>query len=338
MKRNGLIISLIGLGCIMGCTQNIQKKNDNIIPVKTMSVQASSEAGTLTYVGTIEESSGSQLSFSSIGTVSQVLVDEGQGVRRGQALAVLDKTTAQSSYDMAKSTLSQVQDAYDRLKALYDKGSLTDVKWIEIQTKLTQAQAGEKIAAKNLKDCILRAPFDGYISERKVDEGNNVMPGIGCFKLVKIDRVKVKISIPEKEISTIHKGQAVNFTVSALEDKSFTGKVSEIGVQADLISHTYDVRLELANPGRVLLPGMVCNATMVSKSRQATIIPQDAVKIDGSDTFVWIAKGNKAEKRIVSTGGVSKDGVIITDGLAEGEDVIISGQDYVSEGTKIIVL
>lgn len=338
MKRNGLIISLIGLWCIMGCTQNIQKKNDNIIPVKTMSVLASSEAGTLTYVGTIEESSGSQLSFSSIGTVSQVLVDEGQGVRRGQALAVLDKTTAQSSYDMAKSTLSQVQDAYDRLKALYDKGSLTDVKWIEIQTKLTQAQAGEKIAAKNLKDCILRAPFDGYISERKVDEGNNVMPGIGCFKLVKIDRVKVKISIPEKEISTINKGQEVNFTVSALGDKSFTGKVSEIGVQADLISHTYDVRLELANPGRVLLPGMVCNATMASRSRQATIIPQDAVKIDGSDTFVWIAKGNKAEKRIVSTGGVSKDGVIITDGLAEGEDVIISGQDYVSEGTKIKVL
>jgi hypothetical protein len=83
---------------------------------------------------------------------------------------------------------------------------------------------------------------------------------------------------------------------------------------------------------------MVCNATLVSKSRQATIIPQDAVKIDGSDTFVWIAKGNKAEKRIVSTGGVSKDGVIITDGLAEGEDVIISGQDYVSEGTKIKVL
>lgn len=322
----------------MGCTQNIQKKNDNIIPVKTMSVQASSEAGTLTYVGTIEESSGSQLSFSSIGTVSQVLVDEGQGVRRGQALAILDKTTAQSSYDMAKSTLSQVQDAYDRLKDLYDKGSLTDVKWIEMQTKLTQAQSGEKIAAKNLKDCILRAPFDGYISERKVDEGNNVMPGIGCFKLVKIDRVKVKISIPEKEISTIHKGQEVNFTVSALEDKSFTGKVSEIGVQADLISHTYDVRLELANPGRALLPGMVCNATLVSKSRQATIIPQDAVKIDGSDTFVWIAKGNKAEKRIVSTGGVSKDGVIITDGLAEGEDVIISGQDYVSEGTKIKVL
>ncbi len=239
---------------------------------------------------------------------------------------------------MAKSTLSQVQDAYDRLKDLYDKGSLTDVKWIEMQTKLTQAQSGEKIAAKNLKDCILRAPFDGYISERKVDEGNNVMPGIGCFKLVKIDRVKVKISIPEKEISTIHKGQEVNFTVSALEDKSFTGKVSEIGVQADLISHTYDVRLELANPGRALLPGMVCNATLVSKSRQATIIPQDAVKIDGSDTFVWIAKGNKAEKRIVSTGGVSKDGVIITDGLAEGEDVIISGQDYVSEGTKIKVL
>src|SRR5574344_2658299 len=86
MKSNGLIISLIGLWCIMGCTQNIQKKNDNIIPVKTMSVLASSEAGTLTYVGTIEESSGSQLSFSSIGTVSQVLVDEGQGVRRGQAL------------------------------------------------------------------------------------------------------------------------------------------------------------------------------------------------------------------------------------------------------------
>lgn len=320
----------------MGCSTKIKEtKVMNVVPVKTIKVVSMTDVGNLTYVGTVEESYGSQLSFATMGTVSQVLVDEGQAVRKGQPLAVLDKSTIQNAYDVAQSTLRQAKDAYQRLYSLYKKGSLPEIKYIEIQTQLAQAQAGERIAKKNVTDCVLTAPFAGYISKRMVDAGNNVVPGIGCFKLVKIDEVKVKISIPEKEISSIRIGQSLNFTVAALDNRAFIGKVIEKGVQANPLSHTYDVKLQLANSGHVLLPGMVCSVNIGVLNSNAYIVPQDAVLLDGTETFVWVVNGNTAQKRVVTSSGVNNSGVIIIGGLENGDEVIVSGQNNVSEGSKI---
>jgi len=338
-KRTLTIISC--LVCVVGLTScgNKQKAEETVVQVKTITVSPMSQAGSKSYVGTIEESYGSQLSFSTMGTVSKVLVDEGQAVRQGQVLAELDKSTVLNAYEIAKSTLNQAQDAYNRLNTLYKKGSLPEIKYIEMQTQLAQAQAGERIALKNVNDCVLHAPFSGYISKRMVDAGNNVVPGFGCFKLVKIDQVKVKISIPEKEIAEIKKGQDINFTVAALDNRSFTGKVTEKGVQANALSHTYDVRLELNNQDHVLLPGMVCSANIdVEKSDDSIILPQEAVMLDGERTFVWLAKNGQAKKCVVTTGGVNNQGVIIADGLQSGDEVIVEGYDKVSEGTKIKTL
>lgn len=332
-EKIALFAALLAL-CSCGPAEK-RERASGVVPVKTLCIEMSQQAGSRSYVGTIEEDCGSQIGFATMGTVAQVLVEEGDMVRAGETVALLDKTTAENSYEIAKSTLSQAQDGFNRLKALYDKGSLPEVKYIEIETQLAQAKAGERIARKALDDCTLHAPFGGYIARRMVDAGNSAAPGIGCFKLVKIDRVKVKIAIPEKEISTFKKGENIPFTVAALEGRSFNGEVSEIGVQANPLSHTYDVRLKLENRNHALLPGMVCSVTRAVSSGEEVVIPQEAVMLDGSHTFVWIAKEGKATKRAVTSEGVNDAGAIITDGLQHGDLVIVSGQNSVSEGTPI---
>lgn len=326
----------LGVVLLLSCSPKQKEEVSDIIPVKTVEISSVYQADTRTYVGTVEESCGSLLSFATLGTVAQVLVDEGQSVHQGQVLAVLDKATMMNAYQISKATLGQAQDAFRRMNALYKKGSLPEIKFIEIQTQLAQAQASERIARKNLRDCVLRAPFSGYISKKMVDPGNNVAPGIGCFKLVKIERVKVKVSIPEKEISSIHLGQNITFKVDALNGRHFTGKVLEKGVQANVFSHTYDVKLQLINNGHMLLPGMVCSVYINNQGNgSAVIIPQEAIMIDGNNTFVWVVKKGGATKRIVKTGGVSDQGTVILDGLESGDVVIVSGQNKVSEGSKI---
>ncbi|MCK9159418.1 MAG: efflux RND transporter periplasmic adaptor subunit [Bacteroidaceae bacterium] len=322
---------------LVGCSN--KKTNTEIEPiaVKTLSVEPTTAAGNRSYVGTIEESYGSMLSFSNIGTVSQVLVDEGAKVKKNQALAVIDKTSTNNTYEIAKSALKQALDAYNRLSSLYKKGSLPEIKYVEIQTKLAQAQASEQIAKKALNDCVLRAPFAGYIAQRSVDAGNYVIPAMPCFKLVKINQIYVKLSIPEQEISKLKIGQAVSFTVSALDKKQFTGKIKEKGVQANPLSHTYPVKLVLNNSDYALLPGMVCSASINTNGQANTfIIPQEAVMLDNDGShFVWLLQKSQATKRVVLTNEVNKQGVIVTAGLNNGDKVIIEGQDKVSEGTKI---
>lgn len=339
MKGLELMFSVICVTALYSCSpKNKEQKVSTVVPVRVWNVQSVSEMGSRSYVGTVEESYSSQLSFSSIGTVANVCVDEGCAVTKGQTLAILDKATVMNTYQIARSTLKQAEDAYHRLSILYKKGSLAEVKYVEIQTQLAQAQASERIARKSITDCVLRAPFAGYISKRSIDVGNNVIPGQSCFELVKLDKVKIKISIPEKEISSIRRGQKIRFTVAALDNRSFTGVVTEKGVQANPLSHTYEIRVELTNPNHLLLPGMVCNASIATQGLKAVVVPQQAVLIDEASTFVWVENRNTAHKRIVHTKGVNNSGVIITEGLESGDQVIVDGQENVSEGTKIKVL
>lgn len=336
MNTKKLIMFLLGAMLITSCSSGEKNQTADPIGVKIMTVNSSANAANKSYVGTVEESYGSQLSFSTMGTVAQVFTDEGKAVQKGQVLAVLDKSTLMNSYDIALSTLKQARDAYHRLNTLYKKGSLPEIKLIEVQTQLAQAEASERIALKNLHDCVLRAPFSGYISKRTVDIGNNVMPGVGCFNLVKIDHIKIRVSVPEKEISGVKIGQSVRFSVGALDNRSFIGIVKEKGVQANPLSHTYDIKLELSNSDHSLLPGMVCSVMMSRKySDKAIIIPQENVLIDGDGSYVWIVEGNTTHRRSIITGGVTDAGTIITSGLADGEQIVTAGLNKVSEGSKV---
>ncbi len=309
------------------------------IPVKAISVCATDVYSDNNYVGVVEESSASSLTFSLPGSVERVLVDEGSRVSKGELLAVLDKTTLQSAYDAALSTLNQAKDASARLKLLYDNGSLPEIKWVEVQSSLQQALSMKQIAMRNLENIELRAPFSGVISQRNIEAGVNVLPGVPAFKLVKIDNVDVNIAVPENEISSTQKGDAVKINVAALGGKVFEGKVTERGVIANLLSHTYKVKIRLANPNGELMPGMVCNVYITKgKGASQIVIPNKAVQIKyRSGHFVWVIDNGVAAQREITVGGLTGGGVIVTSGLSPGDKVIVEGNQKVSERMKVEV-
>ena len=319
------------------------KKDENqairAVPVKVVKVSESSYMNSRNYVGTVEAVSSSSLSFEVMGNVSKVFVTEGENVQKGKLLATLDKATLQNSYNASLASLKEAQDAYNRMKSLYDNGSLPEMKWIEVQSKLQQAVSMEQISRKGLKDAGLYAPFSGVISSKSIEPGMNVMPGIEVMQLADISTVNIKIAVPEKEISHVNKGQQAEVRVGALGDKLFTGVVSEKGIAANPLAHTYEVKIKLNNTSHELMPGMVCKVGVHSRETEAAIVlPNHTVQLqpDGKK-FVWVVKDNAASQRIVNTGDLTAEGVIITAGLQPGDEVIVSGNQKVSEGTKIAI-
>jgi len=342
MSRNIYLIGTIFFSAlIMGCSgKDGNSAFEKEIPVKTLSVNVLSIERQQNYVGTVEETFSSSLSFEVAGNVSNIYIREGEKVNKGQLIASLDKVTLQDNYDVALSTLKQAEDTYNRLKVLHENKSLPEIKWIEVQTSLQQAKSMENIAKKNLKDCSLYAPFAGVITERSTEAGTNVMPGIPAFKLVTIDKVKIKIAVPEKEINNTHIGQMATIRIAALNNKQLQGKISEKNVTANPLSHTYEVKIALDNPAGELMPGMVCNVNVnqEEKSEKKIIVPSNAVQINHiGENFVWLAVNAQAQKRIVQTGGFSGNNIIISEGLSNGEKVIIEGNQKISEGMKIII-
>lgn len=347
--------TLFGLLAVIAVCSCGEKKAEPVlqpVKVKTMTVGESFAGSGQTYSGTIEEESGQALSFAGIGTVQSVNVSEGQYVQKGQLIGVIDATSARNAYDAAVASKEQALDAQKRMKMLHDNGSLPEIKWVETETQVRQAKAQEQIAKKSLADTKLFAPFSGYIIKKNVEPGANVGPGVPVVNLVKIEQVKVKISVPEEEIAGIRVGMPMWATVSALGGRTFLGKVTEKNVSADPMSRSYEVKAVVTNPRHELLPGMIAEVTVdlgnqtgqrskvnVQRSKvnvQSIVLPAGIVQLDPDNrTFVWTVVNGKAKKAYITTGDNVGDKVAVTSGLLSGDKVIVEGQQKVSTGMKV---
>ena len=138
MKKG--ILGLITILMVCSCSE--KKENGTKAPtrVQTQIVSSASSDGSHTYVGIIEEREATAVSFTGMGVVKRVLVSEGKAVSKGQLIAEMDDTQARNLLDGAEAQMSQANDALQRYKMLHDNGSLPEVQWVEIQSKVAQAK------------------------------------------------------------------------------------------------------------------------------------------------------------------------------------------------------
>jgi RND family efflux transporter MFP subunit len=338
MKKS--ILTLLTLLLICSCGDTNKQKDKAPTRVKTVMVSPESTDNTQTYVGIVEEREGTAVSFTSMGMVKRMPVSEGQIVSKGQLIAEIDDTQARSMQNGAEAQMRQANDALKRYKMLYDKGSLPEVQWVEIQSKVAQAKAQLEIAQKNLADCRLTAPVSGIIGRKQIGVGETALPSQAVVNILDISSVKVKVAIPEAEISHINAQTPSSIRVDAINQRFQGGRI-EKGVQADALTHTYDIRIHVANNDHKLLPGMVASVSFLSMPTQQTeqiTLPVTSLqkKADGS-LFVWtIAPDNTAHRTTVNIGHTQGNHVSITSGLQTGQRVVTEGYQKLSEGTKVV--
>ena len=359
---------LLGVLAVISCSENKKVEQKAPIRVETLVVEPGVIGNAQPYVGIVEEREATAVSFTSMGVVKRILVKEGQVVRRGQLLAEMDPTTssntvevARASLDQAKdmvkqaeATYNQAKDAYDRMKLLHDNGSLPEVKWIEAETRLAQATsalntarsgvasatATEKIARKGLADTRLYAPVSGVIGKKQLMAGETALPSQAVVNILDISTVKVKVAVPESEVGGINAGTSTHIKVDAI-GRTYRGGRIEKGVQADALTHTYDIRINVGNGDFKLLPGMVASVSFMSNGTQVTgrqSIPVTSVqkKSDGT-LFVWTVDSNNAAHRTrVTIGETHGNYVTVVDGLGKGQRIVTGGYQKLSEGTKVV--
>lgn len=341
-----LLLAALALMCSCGGNDEGNKKPVRVKVQQVGAVQVNGEHG---YSGTVVEESGTNLSFTVGGTILNMAVDEGQMVGRGQLIATLNPTdqasalqSAHAVTEQARQALNQAQDTYNRSKGLHEAGVISDAKWVQAQTALEEATQGvksaealETIARKSSEDTNLTAPYAGYIAEKSAEAGQNVLPGVTVARLVHIDQVKVKISVPESEIGQMAIGETMMLRCDAVGDSVFYGKIDVKGVAADPLSRTYEVKLMVDNPNHKLLPGMICNVySRFTEGQTGVFVPVQVVQLNPDNRmFVWVVKDGKATKRFINYISDTSQGIRVSGGLEPGDQLIIEGQQKVSEGT-----
>ena len=326
---------------LVGCGKNEKKYQVEPLKVTTETVSAGSASIKKHYVGKVEEDSSTPVSFTGMGTVNRVYVQEGQFVRAGQVIAEMDPTQCENTRQAAKAALDQALDAQQRMQVLHESQSISDIDWVNVQTKVRQAQSSLDIANKALKDCRLVAPCSGIVGSKQMENGMTALPSQPVCTILNIAKVKVKVSVPEKEIAAFNpaknRGKGVTVSAEALGGKTFRSNQFIRDVQGDVLTHTYDVRFVVLNPGLELLPGMVVNVTTdADESGREVTVPVRSVQQTADDKqFVWLAKNGKASRQLVEIGQAEGDRIVILSGLSEGDKVIVEGYQKVSEGSEI---
>ena len=329
---------------LSGCSKNIaQNRSDeisNAISVVLDTIEMTKTDNSNYYLGTIEASQTIPLSFSLPGTVEKVLVSEGQSVSKGQTVAILNSASIKNSLEMAEASEKQAQDALKRLTKVYKEGSLPEIKYIDVQTQVQQAVSSLSIAKKNYEDCILKSPLAAMVGKKNIEVGSIANPISPAFTLYKINEVDIKVPIPENEIASIKKGQSAKIQVSALSNKTFIGKIGEIGVSANPISHTYDVKITVANPKQELKPGMICNVFIDNvKDDEALTAPSSAIIGDNAQSFVFAldADGKTVKKKPITLGSYIGNNIIIKSGLNAGDKIVVAGQHKLYDNAQVSI-
>ncbi len=336
MKRLFFCAALLSA---VGCSSSGNSPAVEPLRVGTLVVEPRADINAGIYVGVVEEDNSAALSFPVGGTVARISVDEGDRVRKGDLIAELDPTSARQAFEAAKAALGQARDACSRLQQLHDANSLPEIQWIEVQTKLRQAEAAYGIAEKNLNDCTLRAPFSGVVGKRQMAAGETALPGMPVLTLLEIGRVKVRFSVPELEIAAMAADARVQVRVPALGDSLRMAGRIEKGAVANPAAHTYDVRALLDNRGGELLPGMVCRVSVVpAEAVEEIAVPVRAVQQSGDGGgFVWLVQGDSVIRRAVGTGRFVDNGIVISSGLRAGDRIVVDGMQKIGQGSKVVL-
>ncbi|MGN1211016.1 MAG: efflux RND transporter periplasmic adaptor subunit [Candidatus Cryptobacteroides sp.] len=305
--------------------------------VSVMEVAGTDDVCLRNYVGRVEPSQNVVLTTPFPAKVESVYIKKGRQANAGDVIAVLKSETIESAYDMALATLEQARDGYDRMMQVYSDGGVTEVQKMEISTQLKKAEASFAAAKDALEKCNVKAPYSGIVDEVFVEEGVELGISAPVARILNVSAIEIHFPVPENEIKGIALGSMADVQVPAA-DTTVEARVVIKGVDASPLSHSYDCILVPQTRCPDILPGMVCKVRLQSDNDRRIIIPMRSVMTDSHGRYVWCAdEDGTILKKYVTSEGFADSGVIISEGLQEGDRLVVDGHRKVSTGMKVKV-
>ena len=335
MKPYILYIAIVLLFCSCGVREQ-KSREQQPVRCEVMTVQATGSISRYTYMATIQAEAHIPLSLPFGGTINEVCVKPNARVSKGDTLLRVDDTQARQALAAANASLTQAQDAMQRTMPMHEKGLITDIQMVDLQTKLDQAQAAVTSAEKRLEQCALVAPQSGLVTFSNLHAGQHIAPELTMMTLLDLSGFTALIHVPEAEVAMLHVGDRATLTIPALQADSIRARLTQIGVQANALTHTYPVEAYISTPPANLLPYMVGTLTLLREEQAAVIIPQRCVTLLPEGPAVWVVNDSgQSERRPVSLGTYQADGVQVLSGLHDGDRLITAGYQKLYNGAMV---
>jgi RND family efflux transporter MFP subunit len=341
------LVVATGLLLVAHATANVNRVALVSLPVGVTAVQArhAQYAPTHQYVGTllpwVEAKIGPQLISAYVGSV---LVRPGDRVRRGQVIGTLDCRNASATsqaVSMQAQALQAQQEALAheaaRIAELQHGGFASENEIENKQAELLATRASLQRATLEVGDCVLRAPFDGEVSERAMDPGAYAHPGQSMATIIDRTTIRVGADVPEEDFDLVRPGTAVAIRVLA-NGRRLGGVVARRSPAADAATRTVHFEVDLRDPERVLPVGTTAEMTVSAGAPTPAIeLPLAGAAVKGDRATIFLAENDRPRKVVVSVLGERAGRLFVEPTLADGSLVIVEGRALLKEGDRLQV-
>ena len=362
MKKKVCFV-LIAVAALTGCRQQEQQEENVAASFETMTVSKQDITLEQSYPAQIEGRQSVKIIPRVEGYLRQICVKEGQRVKKGQVLFVIDQATyqaevkaAEANVAVAKAGVETAQLNYDSRQTLHKKNVVSDYDLRSATANLSmakaqaqQAQAQMQSARTNLSYTVLRSPSDGVVGSLPYRVGDYVGPNMqsGLTTVADTHEMYVYFSLTERDVmSRIAKHGSLEKAVAAFPAVSLTlasgdtctvkGRIESISGVVDSSTGSVSARAVFPNADGLLLSGSTGSVVIPSEMKQVIVIPQSATYEIQDKTYAWRLVHGKAESTIITVLPTS-DGThyVVTSGLAVGDVIVAKGAGYVKEGESV---
>lgn len=286
------------------------------------------------------------------GTVTEVRIDEGSRVVRGELVVRLDATKAQLAVRQAEAVLAQARAGFEKAKSdLARKQTLLADRTIAPGTfdafkaqydaaaaGVEAAETALQLARRRLDDMTVTVPFDGIVRDKRVSVGQYVREGDTLFVLMRVDPLKLQFDLPEKYAGRVLAGQQVHATVTALPGQAFSGAVQTVFPSVAVQSRTLRINARVPNSGYRLKPGFFASVRVpLAPQPGGLAIPRAAlVRREGTD-HVFVVRGDQVVLVRIETGVETASQVEVLSGLSATDRIVASGLETLRDGDRVQV-
>jgi membrane fusion protein (multidrug efflux system) len=312
-----------------------QKRSRDGTPVRTLVIKPQTFDETIVATGTVRADESIDVQPEIAGKLLHIYFEEGSRVRTGDLLAVINDAELRASLQRAVYRRELAELKTRRIAALIDKGGVPQQEYDIAASELSVLGAEVELIQAQLARTQIRAPFDGTIGLRSVSEGSQISPATRLTTLQNVARMKVDFTVPEKHAAVLAPGSHVTFSVAG-SSRTYTAEVYAVDPHLDEITRTRLVRARTPNPDQSLLPGAFARVTVpLARLEGALMIPTTALAAEAGEKAVFVVEKGKARRQVVQTGPRRAESVLITAGLRQGDEVIVTGLQMVRPGAAV---
>ena len=340
-----LIISLLLIGSVslVGCSDsegNTKAKEEETkkVSVKIIELKSEKYSDFISVIGTVKPFQKALLSATEGGKITKFHKDKGEYVKKGETILEIDNELLKANLDATKAQFELAEITFQKQEMIYKQNVNSEIQYLQAKYGMEQLKANLKMIQTRYNNTFITAPFSGYLDYKFYEEGELAPVGQPIVNLINISKVKIEAGVPENFITSVKKGDITTVLVNAIGEE-YNGKISFVGTSVNATNRTFPIEITINNKEKVLKPELIAEVKIQTRNYdKMIIIPTEVITRVDEGYIVYVENNGKAESKEVTILKRTGDKVAVSEGLNNGDKLIIVGYQSLINGQAINVV